>query len=470
MEKWETIFKYSPYLKELQELYGEYSLKEYLSCLRHVPAEEIEPSSDVLTAVYRYAKKFCTDETASEAVHILERTRLLFTADHHGIEYFAQSVQGNFLYEMWLEMQMGQVRVVPVFSGGTVNLGSVNYPRGITLYSRGIYHLPVHPYRQRTEMVGMASPFTMEMVERARLSANLDNRRGRLSEKELETINLCLDVYNRKEVLELDAYGAQAVRVNQYLSEMLHKNKCFFLYIELEEIVRELLIKDLSKEKGITEGILFSPSLCKKIIRELNGISGCWFCREGTGSIERGTHFFWGTDKNSKKRYPLYLTENWKLCGKHPAGQRIEWGWDKETCISLLKNKEITPGIFLDFLELIFLRDFTPAGGCFQGEYLTQIKMGLDKCLNDSEYGKMCGLIRNKKCRQYLSGPIIFTENREEKKLPMGMCELLGRRDQIEEMRREGLKLSFNEAQENGKEIFYQDIVPKKGMGTKNEE
>lgn len=71
----------------------------------------------------------------------------------------------------------------------------------------------------------------------------------------------------------------------------------------METLTARLLERDLRMEDALTCQMLFRQELRASLLRELNGVSGCW-----TGDAG-GTHFFWGLDRRTVL-FPLRLRES----------------------------------------------------------------------------------------------------------------------------------------------------------------
>lgn len=104
------------------------------------------------------------------------------------------------------------------------------------------------------------------------------------------------------DTLALKRFGEQAARVNAKLYAALFPDaRPVAVYLELEEIARELLISDLARPDSVLHRALFTPRLREGLLGRLTGVRGCWsLCVASGGELSRtagnGTAFFWGVD------------------------------------------------------------------------------------------------------------------------------------------------------------------------------
>jgi hypothetical protein len=99
----------------------------------------------------------------------------VLTANHHGVDYFAQSIQGSLIFALNRIAGATPATTVPVFACGGVPLDNLTYPLGLLLYRVNYAELgampkklPVFSNRFRREMVSAAAPFNPMMVQSAK--------------------------------------------------------------------------------------------------------------------------------------------------------------------------------------------------------------------------------------------------------------------------------------------------------------
>lgn len=170
------------------------------------------------------------------------------------------------------------------------------------------------------------------------------------------------------------SYREQTTVVNALLSQRYFTDRTpQYLWMDFEAIASELLQKDLQQEDSIPNRILFHPALRERLMKELDGVSGCW---TGTSS---GTHFFWGLDTHGVlfAMHLVTVKEEPLLTGTDSAGCVITVPFAPGPVCEQLKQRRLLPSMFLDFLETYFLRNYTVFGGYYQPTYLKYMQAGL---------------------------------------------------------------------------------------------
>lgn len=449
------------------------SLREYCCQLAEkgrCVTKGIERSEDVREAVFDYLLPLVGTELAKKTATQVYEQKLILTANHHEAEFCVQSVQGNMLYAYVLEKMGYKEGIIPIFSNTTVNMSNENYPRGMLIYRtrKQIERLPVFPFRERNSLVSEATGFTKEMVQQTQNTVKRLVVNGTLEKVTGDNIQDILEnVYLDKSILENERYAIQAFHINRKLGSYIYNDrKDDFLYIELEEITKRLLYKDLEKTESLTEKILFCKPYRTFLTQQLNGKTGCWDSKS-----KRGTWMFWAVDQK-KRRVSMTLEEkNGKeiLMGTDMEGKLYSYEYTKEKIVDLLKQRKLLPGLFLSFFELYFLRSYTMAGGCFQSIYLQDMCQGICTMLkNVGGYEKEIEILKQKQCH-YLSGPMFWLEyqkvpgvDNKEMAYPVGIIELAEQNGLGWQEFCDKLSISVEQAHVIGIYNFYPDLIPKK--------
>ena len=152
-----------------------------------------------------------------------------------------------------------------------------------------------------------------------------------------------------------------------------------YIWMPMETITARLLARDLRREGGILHQMLFREGLRTALLRELDGVAGCWEGNTG------GTHFFWGLDSRGI-RFPLRLWEEagrTVLAGCSSLGEDVRVPFTPRALAEGMREQTLLPGMFLCFLEMHFLRDFTVFGGYYQPTYLAQMRRGMVQAMRE---------------------------------------------------------------------------------------
>ncbi len=378
-----------PVTGRIIKTYGATPLSRYTQKFDMPPVQGLQSRQDLDDAVFRYIRPLLGKEVATRAASDLSRTGAVMTTTHHGIDYFANSVQGNIIYGSGILTGRLQRSTIPVFSFGNVPLNSSTFARGILIY-RGKtgspdpmpIKLPIFPDRHKRTMVSRTPAVTRQMIDRAKQRVDQLKRKDKISDATAAVlVGLLEDVYASPGVLGHAAYSAQSTAANHGIWKRLfqsRKDTPDLVSIEIEDIAAQLLKKDLMNHASTASRILFDAELRAPLVKALNGCQGCWQIKalgDRQPALARGTQFFWGTT-GSGRRIPLFLTGR-RLCGTDDHGNRMGIPFDRDGVIRGLEEKTLLPSLFTCFLLICFARGLTCIGGVFQGAYLTRMKTAL---------------------------------------------------------------------------------------------
>lgn len=406
---------------------GGTTILDYLRKTRHSPLPDIMPSKDLLEETQSYFTPFFGNEIARKASLAIEHSHCISTSNHHHPAFEFMTVQETILYDMWMRMQKEEDSITPFFAASNVSISNTVYPRGMLIYDCSLpqrfFRLPIYHWKLTRQCVATLEGITSEMVARVKDRIGKEMHQGTFGPRMGDTLDsLCNDILLSNEVLKYDTLREQTTVINAMLSERYFKDtKALYLWMPLETLATRLLIRDLRFEDGIVHRILFCNKLRSHLLRNLDGISGCW--TETTG----GTHFFWGLD-DRQILFPLRLMEKngaLFLNGRNSLEEEVNIPFTKEAVLEELDKLTLLPGLFLCFLEIHFLRDFTVFGGYYQPTYLGQMSNGLVKSLRELKiFENEASIIESKKNYMTLGLTYFFRENHRGK-YPVSTAELL---------------------------------------------
>lgn len=374
-----------PAAAELLARHGDKTLRAYLGQLRHRPSPDILPSEDLLEAVEDYFTPFFGAKTAKECAAILRRSRCMTTANHHHPAFEYMTVQDTILCDQWLRLQGERGAVVPVMACANLNLTSTLYPRGMVVYDctlpEGRLRLPLYSWKLKRPCVAAIGGITPEMVDNVLKRLPQETRQGSITPEMAAALErFCREVLLSDQVQRYDTLRQQTTAINAMLSQRYFTDRCpQYLWMPMETITAKLLVKDLRSDGTLLHQMLFSMRLRAALLRELDGIAGCW-----TGDTG-GTHFFWGLDSRGI-RFPLRLWEEagkTVLAGCSSLGEDVRVPFTPRALAEGMREQTLLPGMFLCFLEMHFLRDFTVFGGYYQPTYLAQMRRGMVRAMRE---------------------------------------------------------------------------------------
>lgn len=374
-----------PAAAEMLARHGDKTLRAYLGQLRHRPSPDILPSEDLLEAVQDYFTPFFGAKTAKECAAILRRSRCMTTANHHHPAFEFMTVQDTILCDQWLRLQGETGEVVPVVACANLSLTSTLYPRGMVVYDctlpEGRLRLPLYSWKLRRPCVAAIGGIVPEMVDNVLKRLPQEVRQGSITARMGDTLErFCREVLLSEEVQRYDTLREQTTVINDMISQRYFTDRRpRYIWMPMETITARLLARDLRREGGILHQMLFREGLRTALLRELDGVAGCWEGNTG------GTHFFWGLDSRGI-RFPLRLWEEagkTVLAGCSSLGEDVRVPFTPRALAEGMREQTLLPGMFLCFLEMHFLRDFTVFGGYYQPTYLAQMRRGMVRAMRE---------------------------------------------------------------------------------------
>ena len=456
--------------------YGDLPLGQYLDSLdgRSVPG--LQPRDDLADVIRRYTASLLGDTLADKVSKGFIDDPVALTANHHGVDYFAQSVQGSLLFALRQKNGSESKTAVPVFSCGNVPMDNLTYPLGLLLYqTNGHNHktlptkMPVFANSKRRALVSVSVPLDADMVKRAKTRISKMATEHEIKTGFAETIQRFLnDCYASHEILGLSSYSEQSVVINNRIWNRLVVDSAKVpepVTLELEEISRQLLVIDLQDTQSLAHSVLFDDALTNALIERLNNGKALWNKRllksrldmtgKPAGSENNingcGTMFFWGIN-NRGRRIPLYLDfdgNNKKMLrGVDDKKTLWEIEYTEASLIEALNQKQILPSVFTCFLVIAFARGVACIGGYFQAEYLPDMQKGLVDALKEiPKYQKFVPYIERVVTHKYLSGmQTVMVPKKDGGIVPAGPLEIISSGGLTEDDIRRILSLSVRDA------------------------
>ena len=437
-----------PVVKNILGTLGHMSLGAYTERFNTLPCPSLQSRGDIRQAAFAQIYPVLGKDTATRAANDLLASGTVMTTTHLGIDYFANSVQGNLIYGAGTLMGRRKGTTIPIFCFGNVPLNSSTFARGLLVYGTGPganktlpLRLPVFPNNEKRTMASLAKPFTMAMQQRAIQKTIKWEKENLISKATAKTILSLLEhEYGDDRVQSQDNYAAQAMIVNRRLGKRMLKTSDQspdIIYLEIEKIAAFLLGKDLNHENSLAYRIFFNTTLRDTIIQHLDGCPGCWHvgrlnARQAAlgkpNATSTGTIFFWGIDAYGR-RIPLSLKSvknDLCLCGRDDRGDFYTMNFTRDELIRALGTQKILPSLFTCFLLICFARGFNCVGGVFQGAYLSRMKNGIAKALEDLSDNTNAKIIRDITTDLYQDGMLAFmSPGQDNALLPAGPIEII---------------------------------------------
>jgi hypothetical protein len=442
-----------PAVDALLSRYETTKLSDYVAQLGQSNVPGFQGNQDFITEVANYTRETLGSELGEAVSEDLQEMPQLLTANHHGIDTFAQSTQSNLLFSMRKRADGSPAKTVPVLACGSVPMNNLTYPRGLLIYAGstasgngGICKLPLFPDSHKRKLVSIAKPFTTDMLCRSRARAAKMIDGDQLNPFIEPALNKVFDDF-ASIGQEFSSYSRQATLVNHRLWQRLFRDgncRSELVYIELEDIVGRLLEGDLFDKSTICHQLFFDPELRGRLVENLDGQRGCWqyetlLSRSSSSQTVKGlnatdsaqgTMFFWGVDAKGRK-IPLGITDDVKgagaeLRGIDDSGQLWTFPFTPAEIVRGLQDGRLLPSIFTSYLLVSIARGVSCIGGYYQAEYLPIMKAAVIDTLRGSS-GKTVKTIDRGKLRPdlYLSGMQAIGLKTDGQLLPAGPLEII---------------------------------------------
>ena len=438
-----------PVVDEILAAYGSSPADEYLDSLLQVAPASAQHAGDFITCFSAQTERLLGAEVAGRVAQQLRQQSLVLTTNHHGLDTFAQSLQTNLLFSL----RTARPSVIPVLACGNVPMNNLTYPRGLLVYAvredagcGGALKIPLFPDRVKRRMVCRVAPFDNERLEQLR------KRFGSPALTESVSTGMLRELHSVVEdafVPALDdnfsCYTDQATLVNALLWRRLfseHSPAPDLVYVELEHVAAELLIKDLDDPASLATMILLDERVRQTLLSKLDGVQGCWqfgglhkptltSCfADGTREIDSGTAFFWGIDARGR-RVSLNLERNsdgtWYLTGVDGKGAIWAVPVTAGELRQALTEGRILPSLFTSYAVIALARGVTCVGGYYQAAYLPKMQAGVAMALRvsaSSRAREIADCVSLAVTNKYLSGMQAVVANYQRRRVPAGIAEI----------------------------------------------
>ncbi|MEK9132733.1 MAG: hypothetical protein AAB606_03450 [Patescibacteria group bacterium] len=376
-----------PILRQILQKHGRKKLyryvRDYIGVNLNPPIQRRQ--DEFITAFKNEVAKRLGHEISENAARQLSKHYFVSTADHHGPICHPFFVNSNLLTAApYFELQDPDLKYVIVLSCANVSVDNSSFPRGLIFHSYANGQLKLHRLaffsaNTRPPMVYKLPPYTKKELEKIKNDLKLKQDKGEVQKSEVDTVNKIFDdIYSDPEVLNCKSYSDQITKTNFELWRKFfapnHVAPPDLIYLELESLVVSLLIDHHFYKDTILNHILFDPIYEPLINSYFEGIFGS-FSRQD----QSGTYLFWALPEDGKNRLQLWKKGNF-LVSKDES-YKIELKPD--IIRHALEEKELIPGLMLDFMTISFYYGLKCLGGFNQVNYLTLMKNGYLKMNTD---------------------------------------------------------------------------------------
>ena len=407
-EVWEPLSRRAPMLTAQLGIGETVTVGAFL---RQSLATDFSPhrtADDYLETLYAAAALKSGLRVAAATVHDQRRRPLILTANHHGIDTFADSVQATMLTALAEQRADPSLSTVVVLAASTISLDNPTLPGGFRLYGAetasfdsAVRALRLFPSSGRNVMVMKASSYQKIQVERIEARVLELKNAGEISTySALVAMHFIEDILKDPLILGAQLFIEQARLVNERLwadAFIAGTPTVTLVYLSLEEIGAKLAAQDLVRSDTILARLLFTPRNLRALTNELNDVPGCWSLsgmRAQRGApanpaLKTGTMFFWGVS-NSGRRIPLYMNDDVdsaSLFGFDEYGDLISVRLSQAELCDALIGGRLVPSLLTCMIALALERGVTCVGGYYQAAYLPRMRRGVAHVLSQDGGG-----------------------------------------------------------------------------------
>jgi len=411
---------------------GSSTVDEYTNKSLISSTESYQGKSDLVEVIIKYVTPLLGISIANRVAETLIKKPTVLTANHHGVDYFAQSVQGSLLFGLSSESGYAtqgdstQDYAIPVFACGNIPLNNLTYPRGALIYPEISENnvsfpvkIPLFPDRLKRTTVSKSPALNEQMIQRmqnriVKIQSASNNNCYKLLQTLLEILE---QEYNQEAVLSLNCYSDQSVILNQRLWQRMFAKDVSappLVYLELEKIASLLLEYDLKNTASLASLLLFNPKALTRLHSELKSIKGS------------GTFLFWGIDKVGCRVSLFYDESLNSLTGVSERGDTFTISIEPTEIYQSIQEGRLLPSLFTSFLVIAFARGVTCAGGYYQAEYLPQMQQAVVNALrSDPECTATADMVETVNTKAYLSGMQAVMSQYQNTLVPSGPVEII---------------------------------------------
>ncbi|MCR5686808.1 MAG: hypothetical protein K6G58_02090 [Lachnospiraceae bacterium] len=402
---------------------------------------------------------FCEDylaerlgaDAAERASAVLQKG-ILYTANHLGGLYSAQSFQGDLIYARLLgKLFGGAAPSVPMMSFGLVPINSSTYARGLIAYSRtdGAEHIPLLPKMPTNAAASLSDAFTSAMARSTKDKA-LANVRSYLVKKQIRSVMESL--YQSPQVLGCRRFADQVIYLGEGLYDRLYgvilQGK--FWHMEAETVFAGLFEKDFGDHGSLVYHIL-SDEAAITALNEATDDEG----RKLSSLLFRGC-------ASDRKCFGINLDADGHLRGRDISGGCLDIDIRSDGGSALtdaVKARKVMPHVYLSWFMSSYVRGFSWYGGILQSQYLRGWRRSTCEMLRDAGYADAVGPRGDFDDSGYLSGPIYMLFDTGDGAVNAGPFEMMAKPPAPEAFDRLFGETDMKSAHEMGCFEFYNDIT-----------
>jgi hypothetical protein len=354
------------------------------------PSPRLDARKDELIAV---VEELTTErlgkDTAHEIADQLRSCALVSTTDHHSIIQHPFFLNADIISAVpYLESSLKELKNLIVFSFASVSVNNASgFPRGLMVHSGingsgSLLRLPILPDKMKMSTVYAARGYAQSDIDRIRTFIVKKEYAKDMPDSRRTRLLAFIDEFLATDIVMHNAdLCSQITKINYRLWPRLFyptkgsvaKSIPNLVYLEIETIVKKLLVRHHLTRSSFIGKVLFDRSWQTRAIENFDGICGAFEKEKATG-----THFFWGIDE-AGHRVRLAIQDD-ALVSRDGS---IRIALTPASVAAALEEKKIFPSMLLCYILVSLYYGFKCLGGFCQVHDLTMTKAAWQKTLQE---------------------------------------------------------------------------------------
>lgn len=373
----QAVLSKRPVLKSVVENSAGQNLLEFVKSYRHNPNQPPEFSKNEVIAEIKTETKIALGAQAAESVaRQLNKYFYVSTTDHFGPISHPFFLHANILASL-PDQDPGHENFI-VLACSNVSMNNSSLPRSLLLHlpdsASGSYErFNLFPAKERELAVFHARRFGHKDLDRIKHQISSNFSKGLYSDKIVQKLAALLEKFLEPLAAGSAEFPEQISKLNFNLWQQIFSQNTVklnnLIYLQLEKVVINLLIKHHLFAATEINKILFNAEYLEKFERAFNGISGAFDAQSG-----KGTFLFWYFPDRAK-RYSLQRKGADLWAAEIQA--RIEL--QPENIKNLLEQGVLVPSNALALAILNCYYKLKCLGGFSQTDYLSEIQTAWNK-------------------------------------------------------------------------------------------
>lgn len=377
---WQAIWARRPILGEIMAKHGEQNLFDYTKDFLDVNKSPLLDArkEELFAVVGDLSQERFGKEIADGVVEQLRTMALVSTTDHHATLQHPFFLNSNIVSSLPCVEAGNVLKYSIVFSFASTSLNNASaFARGLLFHgdkkgSQSLQKLSFFGDKEKMAVTYGMRPFTREDLDRALEQLGKKERTGEVTPDRAEGVRELIEkFYATPDILNTPDLCAQLAKVNLNLwPEFFHPYNDTIpdlIYLEIETIVRELLIRyHFKNPDSAIYQLLFNPDYAPLVLKHFNGIPGAFSTEKNWG-----TYLFWALD-DKNHRVHMHLDEDGKTLASDYRTRTSPM--TPEGLTKALEEKTIFPGMFLCYLLVSLYYGVKCLGGFCQVSDLTRTK------------------------------------------------------------------------------------------------